>query len=133
MACEGVYADVQLGEDGLTDEIEEPSVRRAEETENKAEEVDKEKFLWMLKMYKEFKTEYVRILRFDSSASVAPFGKNSSLVFFTFLKSNILEEELPASTVEVVQIFFDSSTFDDIERDKKVKLDVQISLIIRFV
>ena len=120
MACEGVYADVQLGEDGLTDEIEEPSVRRAEETENKAEEVDKEKFLWMQKMYKEFKTEYVRILRFDSSASVAPFGKNSSLVFFTFLKSNILEEELPASTVEVVQIFFDSSTFDDIERDKKV-------------
>ena len=110
-----------MGEDGLKDEIEEPSERRAQENENKAEEMDKKKFLWMLKKYKEFKTEYVRILRFNSSASVAPFGKNSSLVFFTFLKSNILEEELPASTLELVQIFFDSSTFDDIERDKKVK------------
>ena len=75
MACEGVYADVRRDE------------KTQEETENKEEVVDKEKFLWMLKMYREFKTEYVRILRFNSSASVAPFGKNASLAPFIYIKS----------------------------------------------
>ena len=31
--------------------------------------------------------------------------------------------------MELVQVFFDSSTFDDIEHDKKVKVDAQISLV----
>ena len=31
--------------------------------------------------------------------------------------------------MELVQVYFDSSTFDDIERDKKVKFDAQISLV----
>ena len=75
MSCEGVYADVRRDE------------KTQEETENKEEVVDKEKFLWMLKMYREFKTEYVRILRFNSSASVAPFGKNASLAPFIYIKS----------------------------------------------
>ena len=77
MACEGIYADVQSGEDGLTDEIEEQRAEKTqEETENKEEVVDKGKFLWMLK------TKYVKILRFNSSANVVPFGENSSLVPF---------------------------------------------------
>ena len=50
-----------------------------------------------------------------------------------FLESIILEEELPASTLELVQIFFASSTFDNIERDKKVQFDVHIILVIRIV
>ena len=29
----------------------------------------------------------------------------------------------------MVQIYFDTATFDDIERDKKIKLDGQVSLI----
>ena len=40
-----------------------------------------------------------------------------------------LGEELPASTLRVVQIFFDTATFDDIEKDKKVKVEAQMSLI----
>ena len=38
-------------------------------------------------------------------------------------------EELANSTLEVVQIFFDTATFDNIERDKKIKLEGQLSLI----
>ena len=38
-------------------------------------------------------------------------------------------EELANSTLEVVQIFFDTATFDNIERDKKVKMEAQLSLI----
>ena len=38
-------------------------------------------------------------------------------------------EELPTSTLRVVQIFFDTATFDNIEKDKKVKVEGQVSLI----
>ena len=33
------------------------------------------------------------------------------------------------SKLHVVQIYFDTATFDDIERDKKIKLEGQLSLI----
>ena len=33
------------------------------------------------------------------------------------------------STIRLVQIYFDTATFDDIERDKKIKLEGQLSLI----
>ena len=38
-------------------------------------------------------------------------------------------EELPTSTLRVVQIFFDTATFDNIEKDRKVKVEGQVSLI----
>ena len=40
-----------------------------------------------------------------------------------------LGEELPPSTRQLVQIYFDTATFDDIERDKKIKMEAQLSLI----
>ena len=38
-------------------------------------------------------------------------------------------EELPPSTLQSVEIYFDTATFDDIERDKKIKTEAQLSLI----
>ena len=38
-------------------------------------------------------------------------------------------EESAESTLELVHIYFDMATFDDIERDKKIKYDAQLSLI----
>ena len=37
--------------------------------------------------------------------------------------------ELPPSTLQLVEIYFDTSTFDDIDRDKKIKTEDQLSLI----
>ena len=37
--------------------------------------------------------------------------------------------ELPPSTLQLVQIYFDTATFDNIERDKKTKMEAQLSLI----
>ena len=37
--------------------------------------------------------------------------------------------ELPESKLEVVQIYFDTASFDEIERDKKIKFEAQLSLI----
>ena len=41
----------------------------------------------------------------------------------------IVGEELPPSTLQLVEIYFDTATFDDIERDKKIKTEAQLSLI----
>ena len=36
---------------------------------------------------------------------------------------------MPESTLQLVQIYFDTATFDDVEKDRKIKVDAQISLI----
>ena len=40
-----------------------------------------------------------------------------------------LGEELNDSTLQLVQIFFDTASFDEIERDEEIKVENQISLI----
>ena len=39
------------------------------------------------------------------------------------------EEQQQSSTLQSVEIYFDTATFDDIERDKKIKTEAQLSLI----
>ena len=41
---------------------------------------------------------------------------------------NVSGEEIQ-STLQLVEIYFDTATFDDIERDKKIKTEAQLSLI----
>ena len=43
--------------------------------------------------------------------------------------SSLLGEKLSPSTLQLVEIYFDTATFDDIERDKKIKTEAQLSLI----
>ena len=38
-------------------------------------------------------------------------------------------DELPESDLKLVQIFFDTASFDEIERDKKIKFEGQLSLV----
>ena len=38
-------------------------------------------------------------------------------------------DELPHSDLQLVAIRFDTATFDNIERDKKIKTEAQLSLI----
>ena len=40
-----------------------------------------------------------------------------------------LGEKVPHSTLQLVEIYFDTATFDGIERDKKIKTEAQLSLI----
>ena len=46
-----------------------------------------------------------------------------------FKYHDCLGVELSPSTLQLVQIYFDTATFDDIERDQKVKFEAQLSLI----
>ena len=38
-------------------------------------------------------------------------------------------EYVPESTLHLVQIYFDTATFDGIEKDQKIKFEAQLSLI----
>ena len=49
--------------------------------------------------------------------------------FRTRIKSDFSGQEIDRSTLQLVQIFFDTASFDEIERDKEIKLTNQISLI----
>ena len=41
----------------------------------------------------------------------------------------VISEELPLSTLQLVEIYFDTATFDNIKRDKKIRTEAQLSLI----
>ena len=54
--------------------------------------------------------------------------------FLIQIKSNLIlndisGETLPLPKLQLVQLFFDTATFDNIERDKKIKTEAQLSLI----
>ena len=61
-----------------------------------------------------------------------PFSTFHHLVRFSSLfklHPEVSGEKLPESTLQLVQIYFDTATFEDIQRDKKIKFEAQLSLI----
>jgi len=139
IACNGIYADVQWVEN-ILGETEEKPVEDEVEKKLSGKYVD-EKFMLVYKNlkqememikgsifkkgdehehefkklmseYKQFKKNQVQHFKFDSASHSTSFG-----------------EELPPSILQLVQIYFDTATFDDIERDKKIKTEAQLSLI----
>ena len=76
--------------------------------------------------YKTFKLKQIRHFGFNATANSTMFGKKNLIgnvyVFF-------LGNELPPSTLQIVQIQFSTSMYEDIERDKKIKMEAQLSLI----
>ena len=84
VACEGVYADVQMEEGSLVDEIGSQNLGRTqmqERTGNRGVEMDLNKFNWMLNKYRKMKKNYVRHFRFNSTASEVLFGKSKNTIF----------------------------------------------------
>ena len=88
----------------------------------------------MVKEYKTFKKNMIKSFDFNSSQEEAQYGEAFFFkLFLTFSKSwvnlALSGHEVQDSTIELVQVYFDTATFDNIERDKKIKFDAQISLI----
>merc|ERR1712181_8892 len=76
------------------------------------ESANKMKILALVRDYNAFKKRSVQHFRFDAKETTQSYGG-----------------ELVKSTLQLVQIYFDTATFDNIERDKKIKIDAQLSLI----
>ena len=80
--------------------------------------------------YKKFKAKNVEHFRFNVNASSSAFSE-FILLWKRHNSTSLhdLGEHLPPSTLQLVQIYFDTATFDDIEREKKIKTEAQLSLI----
>ena len=70
-----------------------------------------EQFKKIKEGYLSYKRRFVRNIRFSNSTTV-PYIEN-----------------IPNSTIELVHIFFDTASYDEIERDTKIKFEGQLSLI----
>ena len=113
-------------------EVEKRMERMKGTSDDKGEELDKVKFQKMISEYKKFKMNSVKHLRFNSVANSAKFGQfeTFNLILFPFgIKSKPISGEELRSSLHLVHIYFDTATFDDIERDKKIKMEAQLSLI----
>ena len=64
------------------------------------------------------KSVYVRM----NMSIILSFCKTTVIKF-------ILGKELSNSTLKLVQIYFDTATFDNIDQDKQIKTEAQLSLI----
>ena len=116
-------------------EMDKRMVKLMEGTKVKrGEEMDKEKFKKLISEYKTFKKENVRHFRFRPDTDV--FGKSSrkqkkakNCYKYKWQVPIVSGEEQPESTLQLVQIYFDTATYDEVERDKKIKTEAQLSLI----
>ena len=97
-------------------------------TGQEGEELDRKKYKKLISEYRKFKTTNVKHFRFNSAGNLSRFGE---FLFVQQPEMGIISlgEELPPSTLQLVEIYFDTATFDDIERDKKIKTEAQLSLI----
>ena len=113
IACEGIFADAQWIPGG---------------SDNDIEGTDKSNFMRLINEYKEYKKND-RHLQFDSNLTESNYGENFVFLFSQICKLLFAGVDVPESTLEVVQIYFDTATFDKIERDKRIKTEAQLSLI----
>ena len=127
LTCEGMHADVEWVEDKVMSDLE----RRG--NSKKGFETEKENtqnlrhFSSMIDEYRRFKKGLFSSFNFNANATLTQFGMFSFLVKECIIL--VSGERVPESTLELVQIFFDTATFDDVERDQKIKFDAQLSLI----
>lgn len=73
----------------------------------------------MIDEYRRFKKGIFSSFNFKSNATLTQFG----MFIFLVEESMILVSGVQESTLKLVQIFLDTATFDDVERDQKIKFD----------
>ena len=148
--CVGIYADVHREDIAVEEDIDDKEaeqtsnfkeladlvrkevmrMKRSEQGKRGAE--DNERYKILVAEYRKFKEMNVKHFELNPSANSNAFGPKFGEFEYPCLKSNplyILGQQLAPSTLQLVQIYFDTATFDDIERDKKIKTEAQLSLI----
>ena len=86
---------------------------------------DREKVLQLVEQYKTYKDEYAKNILFNSST---PSLSESKILLIT---NNLVfsAETIRDSPLQLVQIFLDTATYDEIERDVKMTVSGQLGLI----
>ena len=123
VSCTGLNADVSYSkgnpEDTTMDE------------EDKI--LDIEVFSKLTKDYKDFKSKFVRNIIFNStSPSLGAHFRytfSSSNIYVLFIFSCPFSASTKEDEIYFIEIFFDTSTYDEVEQDKKMTLEAQLGLI----
>ena len=141
VSCEGIYADVQwLGVlDAAKKKTEHQWTMLNGKMEKDEEILNKKKILALVNEYNTFKKKNVQHFKFSAEANKQSYGETMTNPILAYIYGLFLPEklsstlfagtELVESTLQLVQIYFDTATFDEVERDKKIKTEAQLSLI----
>ena len=98
--------------------------------EKKGELLNKRKFAKLIDDYAAFKKKNVRHFRYSAEAKSTNYGKFHIVSFSLYQSCSWSGVEIPVEqNLRLVRIYFDTATFDDIERDEKIKTEAQLSLI----
>ena len=132
VSCTGLYADIDFTEDRLLakDHTEKGNGNMSYNfylrvlVSDGRKEIDRDKLFSMLETYKQYKSKYAQNIVFDSEQRSLSMKATITLAFIHLFSATTIEENL-----QLIQIFFDTATFDEIERDVKVTLEAQLGLI----
>ena len=114
VSCAGLYADISFTNESILDFSESPG--------EEAQKLDK-----MQKEYNRYKNDYVSNLFFDPKE--ANNSKCCIYIHLLLLIPSFLAGTKWFTQLEVVHIYFDTATFDQIEKDVKVTLEGQLGAI----
>ena len=123
--CVGMYADIQRTHEDTAD-IENHAMMT--NIRGKGQEANRKKIEKLVHEYNAYKKSKLRNFKFNPARASAQFGEFSHNIFcsyYVFAKG----EEQPPSTLRLVQIYLDTATFDEIERDEKVKFTAALGLV----
>jgi hypothetical protein len=84
--------------------------------------VDQQKLLSLVERYSDYKSRYAQNIKFDSS-NISKHRPRKLIVTF------LLGATIEYAPLQLIQIYFETATFDNIERDVKVTLEAQLGLI----
>ena len=80
----------------------------------------------LMEEYYDYKANYSKNIEFDPS-TISPFSKyyNINICIIFLFSANTIKY----APLQLVQIYYDTATFDEIEKDVKVTMEAQLGLI----
>ena len=86
-----------------------------------------QKLFMLLDEYKSYKEKFARNIKFNpKSAYLSKYNSNN---YFLNSFQLTLDQTLKFPPLKLVRIYFDTATYDEIERDVKITLEAQLGLI----
>ena len=117
VACQGVYADVTTRQKIHFTDLNLCSYLSSREATDEREQIDQKKLMTMKQEYERYKDLWGLNVQYSHSAgstqNYSELELNGRLLIFVLAEKNKLD-------LQLVHIYFDTSTFDRVEKDVKV-------------
>ena len=74
LSCDGIYADIQFMEEHILMDFRGKIENTTDKVQRKGELLNKEKFANMIKKYKAYKRNFVKMFRYNAGAGSSSYG-----------------------------------------------------------